>query len=291
MIILTGMVLASVWYFFLKKEDVRAKFSAKTYPGTIVQTIKVWNKSLDNAEIVDQVNFNSLTQRITIDSIPYFYEWNLNQITDSSTVIVVSVNEPGNSFVNRLSSLFIDSEIEKNTKATLRDFLSKLNEHLDNINVEVNGLSEIESTNCVYIPIETNQLGKAMGMMSNYTLLSSFILDNEIQPNGVPIVEITEWDLSSDAIKFNFCYPIKETDSIPQHPIIRSKILDGSKAIKATYNGNYITSDRAWYALLYYAEKNGLKTSDLPIEVFYNNPNIDDNEKSWKAEIFLPVVE
>ena len=63
------------------------------------------------------------------------------------------------------------------------------------------------------------------------------------------------------------------------------------KALMAIYNGNYITSDRAWYALLDYAEKNEIPITGLPLEIFYNNPNMGADEKNWKAEVFMPFAE
>jgi len=61
--------------------------------------------------------------------------------------------------------------------------------------------------------------------------------------------------------------------------------------LKAIYNGNYITSDRAWYALLDYAAKNGIAVTGLPIEIFNNNPNMGTNELEWETEIFMPLKE
>ena len=69
------------------------------------------------------------------------------------------------------------------------------------------------------------------------------------------------------------------------------KQYNGVKAIKATYNGNYITSDRAWYALLDYAEKNDILIDKKPLEVFYSNPNFGGDELLWEAEIFMPIKE
>ena len=63
------------------------------------------------------------------------------------------------------------------------------------------------------------------------------------------------------------------------------------KALKAIYHGNYITSDRAWYALMDYAEKNGIEVVPEPVEVFFNNPNMGGDALNWTAEIYLPIRE
>ena len=94
-----------------------------------------------------------------------------------------------------------------------------------------------------------------------------------------------------DSINYNFCFPIIKSDSLPKHHLISYKQQESVKALKATYNGNYITSDRAWYALLEHAERNAIKVSETPIEVFYNNPNFGGDELQWNAEIFMPLID
>ena len=61
--------------------------------------------------------------------------------------------------------------------------------------------------------------------------------------------------------------------------------------MKAEFNGNYIFSDRAWYELRDYAEKKGLKVTDKPLEIFFNNPNMGGDELQWKADIYMPLAE
>ena len=65
--------------------------------------------------------------------------------------------------------------------------------------------------------------------------------------------------------------------------------LNKGQGLIAIYNGNYITSDRAWYALLNYADKNNISVDALPIEIFYNNPEMGGNALLWKTEVYLPL--
>jgi len=283
------VVLILVWYLFIKPHEYRVTFSVKTFPGVINQTIKVWNKSLDSAKIINQLSVNSLEQKLTKDNRTYIYKWDINLINDSISKVRVYITEPGNVLINKISIPFVETRIERDAEKNVQDFYKAIAEHLENINVRVEGVSTIERTYCVYIPLKTAQVGKAQGMMHNYPLLSSFIAENEIQTNGLPFVEITNWDRVNDSITYNFCFPILKTDSLPNHKLLKYKWLEGKKTIKAIYNGNYITSDRAWYALLYYAEKNGFEVSYKPIEVYHNNPNFGNNEKEWQVDIFLPI--
>ena len=79
--------------------------------------------------------------------------------------------------------------------------------------------------------------------------------------------------------------------SLPFIEEIRYLEVPPRKALMAEYNGNYITSDRAWYALLDYAEKNKLGVTGLPLEVFYNNPTLGGDALRWKAEIYIPLID
>ena len=95
--------------------------------------------------------------------------------------------------------------------------------------------------------------------------------------------------MENDSIQYNFCFPIIKGDSLPTHELIKYKQYQSEKAIKAIYNGNYVTSDRAWYALLDYAERENIEVHKTPVEFFFNNPNYGGNELQWKAEIYMPI--
>lgn len=282
-------IAALLWYLFFKPYDYKVTFSVKTFPGTVNQSIKLWNNTLDSAKIINQISINLLEQQLTAGNYTYTYKWEMNLINDSTSKVKAYISESGNSLINKITIPFVETQIELDAEKYVKDFYNRINEHLDKIKVKVEGLSEVERSYCVYIPLTTTQVGKARGMMDYYSLLSSFVLDNGIQTNGFPFVEITNWDMAHDSIYFNFCFPIIKTDTLPNNKLLKYKWLEQTKAIKAIYNGNYITSDRAWYALLYYAEKHGIEAISKPIEIYHNNPNFDNNEKEWQADIYLPI--
>jgi effector-binding domain-containing protein len=105
------------------------------------------------------------------------------------------------------------------------------------------------------------------------------------------MVEITHWDQENDSLYYNFGQPVFVDDSLPKQQGIEYKQLKKRPAIKAVYNGNYITSDRAWYALMDYAKQNNIPIEPTVLEVFYNNPNMGGNDIEWKAEIYMPIKE
>lgn len=292
-LIITSLVVLIVlsWYLFMMPYDFKVTFTARALPGTINQTLKLWDKSLDNASILNQSSINSVEQQLVNGDYVYKINWEINLINDSTSKVIAYISEPGHSIYNKIRIPFQDTRIEQISQDHVKTFYNRIKEHLGFIKVKIDGMSETDRTFCVYTSVETSQIGKAKGMMHNYPLLTTFIADHNIQPNGLPIVEITDWEMNTDQLKFNFCFPIIKTDSLPKSNFVDYKWLEPVKAIKAVYNGNYITSDRAWYELLHYADKNGIEVEKKPIEVYYNNPNLGANEKEWQTDIYLPIKE
>ena len=155
--------------------------------------------------------------------------------------------------------------------------------------MKIIGEEQINSTFCACTTQTTTQFGKAQGMMKDFPLLDGILANNGVKLNGRPFLKVTNWDMAQENLTFDFCYPIIKTKILPQHPELIYKQFPSLTAIKAEYYGNYITSDRAWYALLDYANKNNLSVKALPIEVFYNNPNMGGDELKWKTEVYLPL--
>jgi effector-binding domain-containing protein len=286
-IVLAG---ALAWLLFVKPYDYVAILEAKTLPGVVNQTLKTWSKSIEEAEIQQETDLNALKQKVVFNDSIFEFDYRIRKVNDSLSTLHIGVNLQGNNPFMRVSNLFSDSDFEKRTRATLLDFNEKLKEHLASFRVHIEGEAELTSSYCAYVPIESEQIQKAMGMMRNHSLLGDVLLENKIELKGQPFVEITEWDRSTDRIKYNFCYPISKTDSLPEEGLVFFKEFKGGPALKATYNGNYISSDRAWYALMEYAKRKGLEVEERPVEVFFNNPNMGGDALTWRADIYLPLA-
>jgi len=278
------------WYLFIKPQDYIINAKTTSRPGVINQTLKLWNGTLaGQASITQDNDLDHLSQRITFADSTHHYEWYIKPDTDSTASITVDVTDVDHSLMNKLQIPFSDTDFEKRSRKTVRDFLEKLKEHEESFNITLVGEEELATTYCACVAVQSKQFEKASKMMENFPLLNSVLAQNGIVLNGVPMIEVTDWNIEKDSIAFNFCYPIIENDSLPVIRNINYKTFVGRKALKAVYNGNYITSDRAWYALLDYAEKNGLEVAQTPIEFFFNNPNMGGDELRWKAEIFMPL--
>ena len=203
----------------------------------------------------------------------------------------MDVIDLNNSFKNKLSIPFTDTDFEKGSRKLVTEFMSYLNKHRKEFKVTIQPEEELPSTYCACVKHKTIQSKKAIAMKDSYPFLNSVLVGNGLKLNGVPFIEITDWNIDNDSLAFNFCYPILKTDSLPVIKDILYKEFKGAKSLKAIYNGNYITSDRAWYTLLDYAEKNKIKVDPKPVEFFYNNPNMGGDALYWKTEVFIPIAE
>ncbi len=286
------LVLGIMGYLFIYPYDYIVRFEANTFPGTINQTIKLWHETggvIDSP--VEQEDLRNLSHQMQVGDSIHLYRWDIEPLTDSTSRVAVKIRDLDHSLANRLQVPFGGSVIEGSSKRMVTDFAMKLKEHLDLIKVRVDGLSELPDTFYMYVNLETDQFGKAGGMMDYYQLLSDLIFQGGVAMNGPPMIVVDEWNRETDSIKYKFCFPILRSDRLPEHPAVEYGRIFPKRALKATYNGNYITSDRAWYALLDYAEKHGFEVEATPVEVFYNNPSFGGDATRWKAEIFLPLKE
>jgi effector-binding domain-containing protein len=285
-LLLTGFL---IWYLVINPYDYLVTFKVNTTAGTINQSLKLWNLSLESPSPFEQNDLNRLTQKINLNDTLYRYEWEISSVNDSISKVNVYVTDIDNSLQNKLTIPFSNTDFEKITKSTITNFVKQLNDHLKAIKVTVLGESSTQSTYCAYVSIKEAQLKKAKGMMQHYSFLNSFLPSEGVKMNGPPFIEVTDWNMQQDSIAYNFCFPIIKSDSLPKHKTIKYKQYNGVKAIKAVYNGNYMTSDRAWYALLKEARRRDIEVEETPIEVFFSNPNFGGDELNWKAEIFMPI--
>ena len=278
-----------LWYFFIKPQDYQVRVAANSSAGIINQALKAWNNSLPKASIRQVKNLYHLEQMISFGDSTHVYQWNITPITDSTSHLVVDIKDVNYSLKNKLYIPFADTNLEKTSRKTVTEFIESLNKHLKEFKVTFIGVEELPSTYCACVEHKTIQNQKAFAMMESYPFLNSVIGNNEIEVNGIPFIETTDWNMQNDSIVFNFCYPIIKKDSLPTIKDVVYKEFIGMKSLKAIYNGNYMTSDRAWYTLLDYAKKNAIEVDKKPIEFFFNNPNMGGDALRWKAEIYMPL--
>lgn len=286
------LLILLAWYLFVKPSDYTIRFEAKTFPGAINQTIKLWNLSLDSDA---PVQFNGdilhLQQRLKFNDSTHIYDWEIIPLGDSLSKVVVNIRDENFSLSNKIKVPFSDTDFEKRSRKTVLNLMENINDHIDKFKVTIEGIEEIPEKYIAYVPVKCTQFQKAGGMMENLAYISQMLLEHQVELNGPPMVQVTKWDMEKDSIEYNFGHPIIRSEKLPIGTDIQYKRIFPQRALKAVYNGNYITSDRAWYALLDYAKKNNIAVENKPVEVFYNNPNMGGDELNWKAEIYLPIKE
>lgn len=282
---------AIIWYLFVKPSDYLVMFKVNTFAGTINQSARNWVESLDSASVLSQENITHFKTQIGVADSLYVYDWELEPMNDSVTWVKVYASDSNHSLKNRMLIPFMETDFEKRTKSLLLDYADLLTEHITEFKVQIEGEESLPASYCACTSLKGKQAQKAFGMMKDYPLLDGILVNAGADLDGRPRVVVRRWDINENYLEFDFCYPVKKDDTLPAHPEIIYKNIPSVHALKAVYNGNYITSDRAWYALLDYAAKNGFKVTGLPIELFHNNPNMGGDALKWKAEVYMPIAE
>lgn len=290
------LVFGLIWYLFIKKYDYVVTFKVKTAPGTIFQGTLDWGDNLMKTDLissqtVSKTTFSNIVQELKLKDSTLIFEWFYTGINDSVSKVKVGVIDKKNSFLNRINLPFSSDGIKQIAVNKVNNFKSVLEQHLKKHIVKMNGISEIPEQYCAYISIESTMETKAQQMISNNSAIMLFLRDNHIQIVGKPFLEIYEWDIQNQKVKYNYCFPIKQSDSLPQNNEVKFKKINSKKALKATYYGNYRTSDRAWFTIYDYAIRNDVRIEHTPLEIFYNNPFTGGNELEWRAEIYMPIAE
>ena len=98
---------------------------------------------------------------------------------------------------------------------------------LKTFHYEFTGYSHFQKISCVHITLNRTQRGKAMEMISNVVALNQFVRQNNLALDGNPFVLVHEWNQMNDSINFDFCFPIAQTDTVPDHPEIKFKTVEG----------------------------------------------------------------
>lgn len=283
------VTIGLLYYLFIRSFEFEVNFKAKTLPGDLMETIRIWNRSLDSANVIKVDSLSSLKQVIVKENRAYIFDWHFTTINDSTTEVNIRISQPDRIIKNKILIPFSEQPIEQDASDISNEFYEILKQHLEITSVKIIGEVELDSVFCACRSLETKQIEKAYGMMREYPILTSFVVSYDLKPDGQPIVRLNEWNHSLGLLKFDFCFPIVQSDSLPLISEITYKKFKKEKVLKAEYHGNYITSDRAWYELIQYAERNGNKINGLPIEYFFNNPNLGMSARGWKAEVFLPI--
>ncbi|WP_417443540.1 GyrI-like domain-containing protein [Joostella sp.] len=292
-ILILLLVCALGWYLFIKKSDYIYRFEAKTTDATVFYSISNWEKTNDSivTETIDSTLYNHITQNLKYLNKEYTLYWDINTENDSLAKVNLGVRAHENNVINRITAPFYESEFKKTSKKIAVSFISKLKTNLSTF--KVSAIREEQSPNsiCACVNAKTTPEGKAKHMMRNYNYIGAYVADNNIQPQGRPMVVINDFDKEKNTIDMDFCFPIKGVSSIPEHPEIFFRDIKSVPAIKAVFNGNYMYSQHAWFRIYNYAKSHDINLKNKIIEKFHNNPNFGGDALSWKSEIYIPIAQ
>ncbi len=284
------------WYLLIKPYDYIVRFKVKTSPGALFSGVEEWSllnqkKDSFSYKITDKKAYKYIHETLQIDEMLLEMNWNFKSINDSITKVVVGITEKENSVYNRISAPFLNTLFKNTAIKTIQDFKDGIDYQLKTkYRVKYIGIETIPEINYAYIESKNIDLrNKAREMMKNNTTLLDFLTKHKLKGGEHPFLLVNKWNLNKNTIDFRFCFPIKQNDSLPAHKDMKFDILRPKKALKAIYNGNYMTSDRAWFALHEYAKRHTIEIEQTPLEIFYNNPHNGGDELKWKAEIFMPI--
>jgi effector-binding domain-containing protein len=286
-----------IWYFFIKGYNYQVSFTTKQSPSIVYDHLTNWNDGKSQSDsvvsLISKQPFTGIVQNYKFGDSLFKFDWDLKMLDESTTKVTAKVKDEQHSAMQNLYILSPDNHFKNKSISTVQKFGESLVKNAENYRLHDVKDSIIPSQNCAYISVKSKRSEKASAMLKNIFYVMNYIKEHDtIQLTGHPFLEVTEWNTENDSLKFDFCFPINKMENYPKLPSnVSIKKTKERKALKTIFNGNYRISDRAWLQLRDYAAYNNIKTHNLPVEIFHNDPHTGTNSLEWKAEIFMPLSE
>ena len=285
------------WYLFIKPHDYIVRFKVNTSPGALYSGVEEWSllsqkQDTFSYKIYQKHPYSFINEElITSKGIKLEIDWNFKSKTDTSTQVTVGFLEKENSIYNRLTVPFTNTTFKNTALQLVKNFKKGIDYQLrEKFKVTYVGIDTIPEMNYAYVELRNvNMRDKAAQMMKHNSMLISFLNEHDLKGSDFPFLVVSNWDKDKNTIDFRYCFQVKQVDSLPLHKDIKFDKQSSGKALKAIYNGNYITSDRGWFALHEYAKRHHIVIENTPFEIFFDNPFYGGTELNWKAEVFMPI--
>lgn len=280
----------SGWYFFLKKEDYKINLSLKYNTENLYLAARQGDfRNLELQANIKEDPFQQLTQRYTTAEGQVILKWYFSVQGEETSQARLKVTHLENNFLKRFKLIFYTPDFQKTVLEGLKDFREKLELQEQVFRINIEGIKTIPESYCACLALTGKKEEKAFEMMKHINLLSNFVATYELETAGRPRVLITDFNKQSGKINFDFCFPLKEDQEIPEHNLIFTRKISSGPAVKAIFNGNYMNSHLAWPYLVNFAESQTLEIEYLPLEVYNSNPELGGDALNWEAEIYIPV--
>jgi effector-binding domain-containing protein len=288
-----------IWYLLIKQHDYIVTFKADTSPGTLFKGLEEWNEISQNTDSFNYVlnnkkPFESFDETVEANNLTLQLDWDIEAINDTISEVKVGFTEKGHSIYNRLTAPFMKTPFKEKSINLIRDYKKGIDYQLkEKFKVKISGIDTIPKLSYAYIDLKHIKMeDKAKEMMKNNSFLVEFLNKHNLKKGEFPFVIVDNWDLNNDQIDFRYCFPIVDKDPLPFNEEIKyDKIKKSGHALKAIYNGNYKTSDRAWFGLYEYAKRHDININNQPVEFFQSNPFYGGDELKWVTEIYMPLNE
>ena len=289
LIIFLTLSILFCWYFFIKENDYIITFKVKTATGTVFQGVEEWAKmrkktNNEDYKILQKKKYESIKLSFANTN----YNWKINSLNDSVTIIKVGITDLNNSFYNRISMPFFKTKFKQEQLNKITSFKTGLEQHLKNFKVQKVQKGKTEAVFVAYIKLKSVMQEKAQNMIMDDSKITGFLYNKNIKIIGKPYIEVTYWNLETEQLEFNYCFPINKTKNLIDTELVKFKTIPSKKGLTVSYFGNYRTSDRAWFAILDYAKNHNINLEYRPLEHFLANPFNGGEELSWEAKICIP---
>jgi effector-binding domain-containing protein len=282
-----------IWYLFIKKSDYIITFEAKTATGVVYQGINEWikaevKKTGATCTKIESNKFDLLKYEISKGNKTIVYDWEFLPKNDSITNVKVGISEKGKSFYNRISVPFLRTDFKTEQIQTIKAIKDDLFEHLSKLKVATISEGTTEAVFVAYINLKSVLQEKAQNMIMDDPKVTGYLNKHKIVITGKPYLEVNSWDLDTEMLDFNYCFPIDKNTPYIADEFVKFKTIPAKKGLKISYFGNFRTSDRGWFAILDYAKKHNKNLDLKPLEHFMANPFNGGDELSWETKIIIP---
>lgn len=280
-------------YFLIKQSDYTIHFKVKAARATVIQGLAEWTviqqqKGNAKYELTQKTSRSALTYTLTQGEKKMIYDWKFSSINDSIVKVSVAISDSKHSFYNKITVPFFETDFKKEQLGKITDFKKGLEAHLKNFKVKIEGTGNSDEEFVAYVALKSVMQEKAQTMIANDATITGFLYTNNIKITGRPYVEVTNWNQEKETLEFNYCFPVAKNTKIIPDAVVKFKTLPVIKGLKATYYGNFRTSDRAWFTLQDYAERNGITLENKILEHFMANPFNGGDELEWETKVIIP---
>ncbi|RRO13873.1 GyrI-like domain-containing protein [Flavobacteriaceae bacterium 14752] len=288
----TLLLIIIIWFSFLKPYDHQIEFEVNLPQGSIYHMVldtNTWeNKSINTKH---KMLYESIEQTIEINKKPFKLLWEFENIKDTNSTVKLYFKNKNHSISERYKNLFNQTQNLDSLIQISKDLKDKAHKFSELFSIEIQGLDTLSSTAYLYVEHRAKRADKARDMINSNALLFRKNQDSLVVKNGKTFVKVNNWQPKTDSISFRYAFPVKSQNNYPIDQFVKADTLKAQKALKAVFYGNYSISDQAWLAMCHYAKRKDIELELSPVEIYYNNPMLGGDDKTWRTEIYIPVRE